>query len=95
MASPVSPILNHVYASMRLKMSKHVNSIDTSLFCHYGHTDNVFVIGGLAQPSETFMGSAIRHCRRLVNFSFSQNYRLYLSKVYSIQDIFVPSYGGF
>jgi hypothetical protein len=62
-------------------MSESVNGIAGSLFCHYGETDDAFLIGGLVEPKETLIASAIRHCRRLVDFSPRHNQRFYLAKV--------------
>ncbi len=42
-------------------MSESINGIAISLFCHYGETDDAFLIGGLVEPNETLMASAIRH----------------------------------
>jgi hypothetical protein len=72
---------NYVYVIIRLKMSKSINGIAGSLFCHYGETDDAFLIGGLVEPNETLTPSAIRHCRRLVNFCRRTNQRFYLAKV--------------
>jgi hypothetical protein len=72
---------NYVYIVIRLKMSKSINGIVGSVFCHYGETDAAFLIGGLLEPNETLMASAIRHCRRLVDFCLMPNHRLYLAKV--------------
>jgi hypothetical protein len=69
MTSSVTPIPNHVYVVIRLKMVESVNSlVGTTLLCHYGETNDVFLVGGLVQPGKTLMARAIRHCRRLVNF---------------------------
>jgi hypothetical protein len=62
-------------------MSESINGIADSLFCHYGETDDAFLIGGLVEPNETLMAGAIRHCRRLVDFCLKPNHRLYLAKV--------------
>ena len=63
MASSGPHIPNHVYIIIQLNMSENVNGICGSLFCHSGETDDTFLIGGLVEPSETLMASAIRHCR--------------------------------
>jgi hypothetical protein len=42
-------------------MSERINGLAGSLFCHYGETDDVFLIGGLVESDETLMASAIRH----------------------------------
>jgi len=62
-------------------MTESINGIAGSLLCHYGETDDVFLIGGLVEPNETWMASAIRHCRRLVDFHLRPNHQLYLAKV--------------
>jgi hypothetical protein len=72
---------DYVYVIIRLKMSGIINGTAGSLFCHYGETDNAFLIGGLVEPNETLMASAIRHCRRLVHFCLRPNHRLYLVKL--------------
>jgi hypothetical protein len=81
MVSPIPPILQHVYVIMRLQISENSISIARSVFCHYGDTDDIFLIGGLARQGETITTSTIRQFRHLVNFLCSQNVRLYLAKV--------------
>jgi len=56
-------------------MSESINGISGSLFCHYGKTDEDFLICGLVVPDETLMA------RRLVDFHLKPNHRLYLAKV--------------
>jgi hypothetical protein len=72
---------NHVYILIRLKITENTSGLSGCLFCHYGETDDVFLIGGAVEPNETLMAVAIRHCRRLVNFRLKPNQRLYLTKV--------------
>jgi len=73
---------SHVYVIIRLKMSENINGLVGSLFCHYGETDDAFIIVGVVQPNnETLMASGIRHCRRLVDFRLKPSHRLYLAKV--------------
>ena len=72
---------NYVYVVIRLKMSESINGISSSLFCHYGETDDAFLIGGLVEPTKTLMTGALRHCMRLVDFCPKPNHRLYLAKV--------------
>ena len=50
------------------------------MYCHYRETDDAFLIGGLVEPNETWMASAILHCRRLVDFCPRPSQRLYLAK---------------
>ena len=72
---------NYVYIMIRLKMSENLNGIVVSLRCHYGETDDAFLIGGLVGHEETLTASVIRHCKRLVSFSPGPNQRFYLAKV--------------
>jgi hypothetical protein len=62
-------------------MSESFNGIAGSLFCHYGETDDAFLIGGLVEHDETLTTCVIRHCRRLVGSSPGPSQRLYLAKV--------------
>ena len=70
---------NYGYVIIRLEMSESINGIAGSLFCHYGETDDAFLIGGLVEPVETLTTSVIRHCRRLVDFYPKPNQRFYLA----------------
>jgi hypothetical protein len=81
-APTVPPEPNYVYILNRLKMSKEpYGPFGSGLFCYYGETNYVFLIGVLADTCETLMVSVIRHYRHLVIFKFTQNNRLYLTKV--------------
>jgi hypothetical protein len=62
-------------------MSENINGLTGSLFCHYGETEEAFLIGGVVERNETLMASDIRHCRRLVDFRLKPSHRLYLAKV--------------
>jgi hypothetical protein len=82
MASAVPPVPNYVYILIRLKTLDTVNSlVADTLICYYGNTNDASLVGGLVKPGETLMASAIRHCRRLVNFHLAPNDRLYVAKV--------------
>ena len=70
-----------MYAIIQLKMSKNINGLACNFFCHYGETDDAFLIGGVVEPNETLTASAIRHCRRLVDFRLKPSHNLYLAKV--------------
>ena len=70
-----------MYVIIRLQMSENINGLSGSLFCYYGETDDAFLIGGMVEPNETLMASAIRHCRRLVDFLLKPKHCLYLAKV--------------
>jgi hypothetical protein len=78
----VPPIPNNVCVPIRLKMPDKINGVaHVTLDCHYGETNDAFLVGGLVQLSETLMAGAIRHCRHLVSFRLTQNGRLYLVKI--------------
>ena len=77
----VPPIPNYVYILIRLKMSGKINGIvQGTLLCHYGETNDAFLVGGLVQPPETLTACDIRLCCHLLNFRLAQNDRLYLVK---------------
>ena len=59
----------YVYVIIRLKLSESINGIAGSLFCHYGETDDAFLIGGLIDHDESLTTGVVRHCKRLVGFS--------------------------
>jgi len=73
----LTPHSNHIYVIKRLMMSESVIGLSGSLFCPYGETDDVFLIGELVEPNETSIASAIRHCRRLVDYRLKPNHRPY------------------
>ena len=81
MATTTSSTPNYVYVIIRLKMSHSTNAFSGGLLCHHGVSDDVYPIGGLVEPDETLMASAIRHCRHLANYCVKPNDRLYLTKV--------------
>ena len=70
----------YVYVIIRLKMSESINGIAGSLFCHYGETDDAFLIGGLIDHDETLTAGVVRHCKRLVGFNPGPGQRFYLAK---------------
>ena len=70
-----------MYVNFRPKISENINGLSGSLLCHYGETDDAFLIGGVVQPNETLMAGAIRHCRRMVDSRLKPNHCLYLAKV--------------
>ncbi len=58
---------NYVFVIILLNMSQNINAFYGGLLCRHGVSDDVYPIGGLIEPDETLMASAIRHCRHLVN----------------------------
>jgi hypothetical protein len=81
MASLVPKMANYMYIIIRLKMAYNANNLSWSLMCHYWENDDLFPIGGLIEPDETLMGSAIKHYRHMVSCRIKTNDRLYLAKV--------------
>ena len=73
----------HVYILIRHKISENMNGLSSCLFCHYGETDDAFLIGGTAEPNEALMAAAIRQRLqwRMVDFRLKPNQRLHLTKV--------------
>ena len=60
---------SYVYVVIRLKRAESVNSlVGTTLFWHYGETNDIFLIGGLVQLGDTLTTATIRHCLHLLNF---------------------------
>jgi hypothetical protein len=75
---------NYVFVIIRLKMSHNINALSGGLVCHqHGNSDDVYPIGGLVEPEETLMASAIRHCCHIMNYCVKPSDRLYLTKVLS------------
>ena len=62
-------------------MSENINGLAGGMLCHYGETDDVFLIGGGVESNKTLMANAIRHCRRLVDFHLKPSHRLYLATI--------------
>jgi hypothetical protein len=50
--------------------------------CHYGETNDVFLIGGLVFLSETLVVCTLRHYSPLAWFHFPERHRLYLYQVF-------------
>ncbi len=74
MASTVPLVPNYVYDVIRLEMAENIyNLVGSTFLCHYCETQDVFTIGGLVQPGETFTDAAIRNCRHPGNFRIEQN----------------------
>jgi hypothetical protein len=65
MATTMPSMPNNVFFIIRLKMSQNINASSCGLVCHHGISDDVYPIGGLVEPDEILMASAIRHCRHL------------------------------
>ena len=49
---------NHVYVTIRLKMTENINGLDAILFYHYGETDDTFLIDGVVAWSGSDGGGA-------------------------------------
>jgi hypothetical protein len=83
MASTVSLDPEYVYVGIRIKIVVDYNQIIPDVVvCHYGETYDVFLIGGLVLPNETWVVCALRHRSHLVWFHFPEHQRLYLYHVF-------------
>ena len=61
MAFTMPSMPNYVFVIIRLKMPQSINALSGGILCHHGISDDVYPIGGLVEPDETLMASAIRH----------------------------------
>jgi len=67
---------------LRLKFTENNKSLAlSSLFCHYGDTNNVFLIGGLVGIDETPIAATLRYLRELASFRLARNFPMSLCNV--------------
>ncbi len=65
---------DYVYIICRLKFNEDIKSLaPSSLFCHYGDTNDVFPIGGLVDIDETPIATILRYLRELAGFRLARN----------------------
>ncbi len=66
MASGVPLVRDYAYNVVRLKFTEDIKSlIPSSLFSHYGDTNDVHPIGGLVDFGETPIAVVLRYLREL------------------------------
>ncbi len=69
MASTSPSVRGYIYIICRLKFTEDIKSLaPSSLFCHYGETNDLFPIGGLVDIDETPIAASLRHLRELAGF---------------------------
>ncbi len=64
------------YKFCRLKFYKESNFHPSSLFCHYGVTNDIFPIGGLVDVGETPIAAILRYLRELAGFRLANGYHM-------------------
>ena len=76
-------VRDYAYIICRLKFDKESNYHPSSLFCHYGDTNDVFPIGGLVDIDETPIAAILRYLRELTSFRLARNFPMFLCNVIS------------
>jgi hypothetical protein len=83
-SSTVPSVRDYVYIICRLKFTEDIKSLaPSSLFCHYGDTNDVFPIGGLVDIDETPIVAILRYLRELTGFRLARNFPMFLCNVIS------------
>ncbi len=84
MASAVPYAHDYAFIIVRLKFTEDIKSLaPSSLFCHYGDSNNVFPIGVLLGIGETPIATILRHLRELAGFRLARNFPMFLCNVLS------------
>jgi hypothetical protein len=82
MASVVPSAHEYVYIFVRVKFTEDIKSLaPSSLFCHYGDSNNVFPIGGLVGIGETPIAAVVRYLRELAGFRMARNFPMFICNV--------------
>ena len=75
MASAVPSAHDYAYIIVRLKFTEVIRSLaPSSLFCHYGDSNDVFSIGVFVGIGETPIAVVLRYLRELAGFRLSRNF---------------------
>ncbi len=81
-SSTVPPFREYVYIVCRLKSTNDINFLTpSSLFCHYGETNDIFPVGGLVDIDETPIAAILRYLRELIGFRLANNFPMFLINV--------------
>jgi hypothetical protein len=84
MASAVPSANEYVYIIVRLKFTEDSKSLaPSSLFCHYGDSNDVYPIGGLVGIGKTPIAAVLRYLRELAGFRLARNFPLFICNVNS------------
>jgi hypothetical protein len=79
-ASTVPSVRDYVYIVCRLKFTADIKSLaPSSMFCHYGHTNDVFPIGGLVDIGETPIVAILRYLHELAGFRLANGFPCFLA----------------
>ncbi len=70
-------VRDYAYIICRLKFDKDSNFQPSSLFCHYGVTNDIFPIGGLVDIGETPIAAILRYLLELAGFRLANGYPLF------------------
>ncbi len=65
-------VRDYAYIVCGLKFDKDSNFHPSSLFCHYGVTNDIFPIGGLVDIGETPIAAIFRYLRELAGFRLAK-----------------------
>jgi len=73
-----------LFIIVRLKFTEDIKSLaPSSLFYHYGNSNDVFPIGGLVGIGETPIATMLRYLRELAGFRVARNFPMFLYNVTS------------
>lgn len=80
MAVPL--VRDYAYIVVRLKFTEDIKSLaPSSLFCHYGDTNDVHPIGGLVDIGETPIAAVLRYLRELAGLRLARNSPMFLCNI--------------
>jgi hypothetical protein len=81
-ASTTPSVRDYVYIVCRLKFTAAIKSLaPSSLFYHYGDTNDVFPIGGLVDIGETPIVANLRYLRELAGFRLANGFPMFSCNV--------------
>ena len=82
MASTVPFVRDYAYIIVRLKFTEDIKSLaPSSLFCHYGDTNDAFPIGGLVDIGETPIAAVLRYLRELAGIRLARHFPMFLCNI--------------
>jgi hypothetical protein len=73
-----------IYNVVRLKFKEDIKSLaSSSLFYHYGDSNDVFLIGGLVGIGGTPIATILRYLRELAGFRLARKFPMFVCNVIS------------
>ncbi len=85
MASTIPSAHDYVYIIVRLKFTEDIESLSpSSLFCHYGDSNDVFPIGGVVGIGETPIADVLRYLRELADFRLARNFPMLFATLFQV-----------